>query len=288
MQCPFSEPDYLQGLSHLGAVTPHRSGAAAVLSRAIPETPCLDGIGPWPYRWISDSAELELFREGFRDLLTLTVVTQPGWLPPPESGDTRFLKHHYVYDPARPVPQLSPRARKRLQAAERIGQFEEIIVPAERELMYGFYQELLQRRHLDQGHFDMPREHFDAIGRLPGGRFFRVSNAQGIGAMACAIVIADRLQVLHFVPTLSGLTWNASYLLMHGLQDYAKRHGLLLLTGGMPDKGSAGLHTFKSRWSNSSLPVHMICIVNDQQRYAELLRNRICRTSFFPAYRDGY
>jgi hypothetical protein len=287
-QCPFSEPDYLQGLAHLGTEQRHASMMAAVLSRPIPGTPWSDGVGPWPYRWISDPAELEGFRDGFRDLITLTIVTQPGWLPPPGIVDARFLKHHYVYDPTLPTPELSPRARKRLQAAERIGLFEEITVPAEQNVMYGFYRELLQRRGLDRGHFDMPREHFDAIGRFPGGRFFRVANTQGTGAMACGIILSDWLQILHFVPTQFGLTWNASYLLMRGLQDYAETHGLRLLTGGMPDHGSAGLHTFKSRWSNATLPVYMICIVNDLRRYAELLCNRTRPTPFFPAYRDGY
>ncbi len=286
--CPFSSPDYLGGLANLGEVEVHPAHPVAVLRRPIPGTARFDGVGPWPYRWINGPEDVEALFEGFRHLVTLTVVTQPGWEPPEEGGlNVRLLKQHFVYDPGLPTPELSRRGRRRLRKAERIGNFDVVTDPEGRLAIAELYERLKVRRSLLGGFFDMPREHFTTIAALPGAVFFRVGNPPDIGAMACGLVIGDFLQVLHMVTTESGLTWNASYLLMKGLQDEARARGLRLLTGGMPATGADGLRAFKERWANASLPVHLLCIVNDAEAYAVLSGARRPQTPFFPAYRDA-
>jgi len=289
--CPFSSVDYLQGLSNIGVVDQHAELPFAVLQRKIPDTCYFDGIGPWPYRWISNESDVEVFKEGFRHLVSLCVVTHPGWEPSlalSRKVNIQPLKDHFVYDPGKSSPKLSRRAINRLKLAENIGNFEVITSRDEQLIIAGLYEQLKLRRNLIGGFFDMPRNHFTSFARLPGSKFFRVRNSCDLGAIACGVIINDFLQILHIVPTAYGLTWNASYLMMYGLQDYVRQHGLILLTGGMPAGGSNGLSIFKNRWANAFLPVNMLCILNDQTTATKLADKYGYNSNYFPNYRHGY
>ncbi len=288
MDCPFSSTDYLSGLSNIGNVDQHPEWPLAVLRRGIPCTDHVDGVGPWPYRWITDDHDIDMLLEGFRHLVTLSVVTHPGWMPSQAitaKTEIRLLKQHYMFDPAKPTPALSRRAHRRVMDADKRGRFEVVASDPERLQIIHLYQQLKLRRGFTGGLFDMPPRHFEAISRLPNAVFFQVRDNDSIGAMACGLIINDFLQVLHLVTTEHGLTWNASYLMMHGLQDYVRRHGLRLLTGGMPMSGTKGLATFKSRWANAFLPVHLLCIVNDAATANQLAAGRASSSDYFPRYR---
>ncbi|HMP75230.1 MAG TPA: hypothetical protein PKE12_02925 [Kiritimatiellia bacterium] len=285
-QCPFSTRAYLRGLSHVGEPVEHPSAPLAILRRPIANTNLYDGAGPWPYRWMADETDADLLRDGFRDMVTLTVVTHPGWTPPAGRPEYRLLKQHYVYDSARPAPALSRRARMRLHRAESRGSFDVLTDAAARLEIIPLYAALARRRSLADGLFDLPAEHFRGIADLPHAVFYRVADGNATGAMACGVVLGEFLQILHFVTTENGLSWNASYLLMYAMQQEARKNGWRLLTGGMPATGSPGLHAFKSKWSNAFLPVHLLCLVNDQAAYARLAAQRAHATSYFPAYRD--
>lgn len=288
--CPFSTVDYLHGLSNIGNVDQHAVLPVAVLRRKIYGTCNFDGMGPWPYRWISDESDIEVFTEGFRHLVTLCIVTHPGWKPSnahEKKVNIRPLKDHFVFDPGKPTPQLSRRAVKRLKSAGNRGIFEVIISKPEQQVIAGLYEQLKLRRNLTGGYFDMTVNHFDSITRLPGAVFFRVKDSNDMGAMACGVIINEFLQILHIVPTDYGLNWNASYLMMHGLQEYVRHQGLILLTGGMPARGSAGLSIFKNRWANAFLPVQMLCIVNDRATAAKLVFEYGDHPDYFPNYRNG-
>lgn len=262
----------------------HSARPLPVLRRSIPGTPRFDAVGPWPYLWIGESGDIEALREGFRHLVTIAAVTQPGFVPPAGSADAVLLKQHYVFDPALPDPPLSARARARLARTERMGTFEVAPGAGACAEMIALYDGLKRRRGLEGGFFDHGSEHFEAIAALDGSVFFRVARPDGIGAMACGVVFAGMLQVLHMAMSEEGLRWNASYLLMRGLQEHVRSAGLRLLTGGMPDSGSDGLKTFKARWANRFEPVYLLRIVNDEATYAAL-----CAATpghgFFPAYR---
>jgi hypothetical protein len=288
--CPFSSMDYLLGLSNLGNVDQHPDKPDAVISRRISGTHLFDGIGTWPYRWISDDSDIDVFTQGFRHLVSLRVVIQPGWTPSSAialKSDTRKLKDHFVFDPDKPTPVLSRRARKRLAAADKRGNFEVVTSMVDQLKIIAHYEQLKVHRNLTGGFFDMQESHFEAIARLPGAVFFRVSDGHDAGAMACGVVINNFLQILHLVPTQYGLSWNASYLMMYGLQQFAREKGLLLLTGGMPDNGANGLLIFKKRWANAFLPVFMLCIINQEKIYQQLVSKLGFHPNYFPSYRNA-
>jgi hypothetical protein len=268
----------------------HPAGRVPVFRRPIPGTARSDGRGPWPYLWIEDDRDLEALYDGFRDLVTVTAVTQPGHVPRARGDDAVLLKQHFVFDPALPDPPLSRRARARLRRCEAEAAFEVVADPGGRAAMSAIYDGLVRRRGLRGGFFDHDAAHFTAIAALEDSVFFRVADGEGIGAMACGVVFAGLLQILHMAMSEAGLRRNASYLLMRGLQEHARAQGLKLLTGGMPDGGAEGLRTFKARWANRMEPVYLLRIVNDGPAYAALCGGRPrgdgpVGGAFFPAYR---
>lgn len=286
IECPFNRLAYAAGLDHVGRPDAHPSGSFTILRRTIPGSGREDGISPWPYLWISGPDQIRALREDYADLVTLTVLCQPGYIPQQHGCDATLLKHHFIYDPRLPPPPLSPRARARVEACARHAAFEVVTDRADRLAICDLYDALKVRRGLG-GMFDMGASHFQAIAGLKECRFFRVRSGKAIGAMACGVVFGGMLQILHTIPTGEGLRWNASYLMMHGLQDFARAHGLQLLIGGMPAGGRPGLHVFKSRWVNRSEPVYMIRIINDPSAYARLSGDMPGGDAYFPAYRRG-
>jgi hypothetical protein len=283
--CPFNAAGYLSGLATIGTPEPHASGRFSVLRRPVPGTPWHDGMGPWPYLWVDGPADLDALCDDFRHLLTLTVVLQPGYVPPARMHQAVLLKTHFVYNPQLPAPALSRRTQARLRQCQETAQFSEVAGREERLEMVGIYRRLMARRSLVGSYVDLPPEHFESIADLPGGVFFKVADASGTGAMACAAHFGGMLQVLHMASTDEGLRWNASYLLMAGMQEYARDHGLKMLTGGMPDAAASSLSRFKERWANDRAPVYMLRIVNQPERYAALCAGAPEGTNFFPAYR---
>lgn len=283
LTCPFNTESYASGL--IGV--PERSAGTdvIVLRRPIPGTKLQDGVGPWPYLWIGGGAALRALDEEFRHLVTITAVTQPGYVPPASAGNPMLLKMHYVYDPGRPPVAMSRRARLRLSRCEERAEFRLVEGMAERMRMADVHARLLARRGLEGSYVDFPHAHFEAIARLDCGVFFEVRDGAGVGAMACGVIFRDMLQILHMASTDEGLRWNASYLLMAGLQRHVREHGLRLLTGGMPDSGTDGLKRFKQRWANHAEPVYLLRIVNDATAYAALSADRAGDARYFPAYR---
>lgn len=286
---PFHRGDYLQGLTRLGTIHPHRNEGIALLSRPVPDTPYRDGISPWPYLWVSSHRQLSALHNDYRDLLTITVICQPGYRPPPGSVEAFLFKEHYVFDPTLPERPLSARSRKRLDRCRKLAVIEEVIDHDQRLQIDPLYGALLERRQLRGGFFDMGRDHFEAIDRLPGSLFMQVRSGHQIGAMACGVRFGNWLQILHTVPTHEGLRWDASYLLMSGLQEIARRENRLMFLGGLPATSSAGLRTFKERWTNRMEPVYLLRIVNDDDTYRKLCRARQADTTggYFPGYREG-
>lgn len=281
--CPFNSPAYAESLAHIGRPQHHASAELTVLRRPVPSGTHHDGVSPWPYLWISDDSQLQALRVEFKDLVSLAVVCQPGYLPP--AGDAVLLKQHYVFDPALPTPSLSRRAQRRLDVCRDIAEFEEVPTFVAADRFHDMYRTMVERRGLTGGFFDMGLDHFRTIARVPGSLFVQVRSGTRVGAMACGIRFGRHLQLLHTVMSADGLTWNASYLLMKGLQELAIADDRLLLTGGLPTAARPGLRTFKERWANATTPVHLLRIVNDADEYARLCRGAPA-TCFFPAYRS--
>ncbi len=100
--CPFNTEFYARGLSNIGEVEMDPTFRIPVLRRPIAGTTLSDGVGPWPYLWIENDSDIEKLYVSFRHLVTLSVVTQPGYIPKAQGGDAKLLKQHYVYDPSLP------------------------------------------------------------------------------------------------------------------------------------------------------------------------------------------
>ncbi|WP_161957258.1 GNAT family N-acetyltransferase [Aestuariivirga litoralis] len=260
-------------------------GALAVLKRAVRGSGHYDGVGPWPYLWVESPRDLEVLREGFRHLVTLTVVTQPGYVHPVQGGDTSFLKHHFVYDPALPAPVMSRRTRTRIARCEARATFRPITDVGRRMACLALYRRLLQRRGLTGCYVDFPDDHFQGLASLEAGVFFEVVDADGPGAFSCGVVFNGILQVLHMASSDEGLRWDASYLLMKGMQEHARSNRLRLMTGGMPDTGSPGLRQFKRKWANTHEPVYIMKIINDAALYHGLCNGVLRSSRYFPGYR---
>jgi hypothetical protein len=282
IDCPFNSPIYLSGLAHLGSVEFATEAPAPILRRQIPGTTRFDGLGSWPYLWISTKGEISALSEAYCHLLTLTVVTQPGFRPACEAA--AYFKDHYLYDPSRGSPALSKKARDHLRRAEQICAFDIVTRFDERMAIACLYDELRRRRSLAGTFFDFPRIHFETVARLDGAVFFRVRNGDDVCAMACGFAFGDRIQLLHIAITDAGLRQDASYCLMNAMLEFARSERRLLCMGGLPRYGDEGLLRFKTRWSNRQEPVFMLRIVNDPAAYAELVRGRKDER-YFPAYR---
>ena len=170
--CPFNSLHYLNGLANIGYAEVDKNGRTVVLRRPIEGTTFFDGIGPWPYLWVNGPRDIDDLCESFRHLVTLTIVTQPGYIPKVSKGDVRFLKQHFVYDPSVPLHSLSKRSLSRLLKSEKIGTFEKVVDMEERMVIADLYKTLIKRRNLSGGFFDMPNSHFKAIAELESAVFF--------------------------------------------------------------------------------------------------------------------
>jgi hypothetical protein len=284
--CPFNSPAYLSALTNLGELEVDINSEIPLLRRPIPGTTLYDGVGAWPYCWINSSQNIEDFIEHFSHLVTITIVAQPGFLPMQHKEKWRLFKQHFVYDPRLPMTPLSPRASARLRQCEKTAEFR-ITTDYDRWLqMTLLYEKLKIRRNLSGSYVNFTPGHFEQIAKLNEGVFFEVANSNGIGAMACGVLFKDMLQILHIASSDNGLSWNASYLLMSGLQKFSRKFQLRLLTGGVPENGSSGLASFKTRWANTLEPVYILRIINDHQQYAELCIKHGTHRHFFPAYRS--
>jgi hypothetical protein len=287
-ECPFHKQEYVSSLYNLGCPERSISAGFSLLRRPIPGTKLFDGIGSWPYLYIDNPKLENALRYDFSHLISITAVTQPGYKPIREDLNPILLKEHYVFDPNLSRPILSKRARKRLQKVEEVATFEVISNDLEKLLFFDHYRDLIIRRNLTGAHIDFPIDHFKSIINLPEGIFFRVRNNDNTGALACGVIFHGMLQILHMVFPIVGLKWNASYLMMKSLQDFACANGLRMLTGGMPDFASEGLRIFKSRWANVMEPVYLLRLINNQEAYEALSAQNCYNSSYFPAYRNRH
>lgn len=187
--CPFNSKAYLSSLAHLGSVEIRAGAPFPVLKRPIEGTECRDGLGAWPYVLVEHDEQLEALTEAFSDLVTLTLVTQPGFRPLCQKSNAIRFKEHYVFDPARPYPTLGRRTREHLRRAAKSFDFDTTTTRAEALKIIPLYAELKRRRGLAGGFFDFPNAHFEAVASLNAAIFFRVNGPRGAAAMACGIVL---------------------------------------------------------------------------------------------------
>lgn len=280
---PFHTAVYLAGFPHVGSVGCPSGAPAGVLRRAIPGHALCDGLGPWPYFRARDDGDIAALASASPDLVTLTIITQPGFRP--ASSDTVLLKEHFLYDPALPQPPLSRRARQRLREAGHEWRVEPVEDRAGRMELAALYREVAQRRRFASGFFDFPEAHFAALAELDGMVYFRVGNDEETAGMACGALFQSELHLLHIAVSDRALRRNASYPLMQAILDFCREQHVVMLMGGTPRTDGEGIARFKHRWTNRRAPVYLARIVNRPDAYAAICRD-MAETSFFPAYRD--
>lgn len=169
--CPFNRVDYVSSLTHLGQVELRPSAPAAILRRPISGSRHFDGLGLWPYMWIHGTRQVEELYEAFRDLVTLTLVTQPGHRPVCRDDDAVLFKKHFIFDPSLRLPEFGRRTRKQVRRGLEASEFEVVADIKQRLDMVSLYEELKSRRGLAGGFFDFPRAHFETVAAPRGGFF---------------------------------------------------------------------------------------------------------------------
>ena len=212
--CPFNSELYVSGLTNIGEQERHKSGRFAILRRPITNSPFYDGMGTWPYHWVDGPNDIKALCEDFRHFVTVTVVTQPGYVPNGIDANAILLKQHFIFNPMLPPPLLSPRACVRLRRCMEISDFNIVTDDSRHLRMASLYERLKIRRGLSGSYVDFPLKHFKSISELSNGVFFEVSSSSGVGAMACGVLFGGMLQILHTACSDEGLFWNASYHLM--------------------------------------------------------------------------
>jgi hypothetical protein len=283
---PLNSLEYASALTHLGRAIAHDGSPSAILTRKIPNSILEDGLGPWPYMWINARSELISLRQIYRDLVTITLVTQPGYTPVLEDTDAVYLKDHFLYDPTLPDPTFSKRTTKHLRRASGEFEFDLISRYEDRILMYVIYQDLKQRRSLGGGFFDFPRSHFERLANLKSALFCRASDKAGVAAMACAIEHEGWIHMTHIAISNRGLRSDVGYFLMEGIRKYAKSEMKVVNWGGAPSGSTEGVERFKARWSNRREPVFLHRIVNNPEVYQDLVSTTRSH-NYFPAYRSS-
>jgi hypothetical protein len=234
--------------------------------------------------WINARSELSGLRQTYRDLVTITLVTQPGYTPVLEDTDAVYLKDHFLYDPTLPDPTFSKRTTKHLRRASGEWEFDWISRYEDRIPMHVIYQDLKQRRSLGGGFFDFPRSHFERLASLGSALFCRASDKAGVAAMACAIEHEGWIHMIHSVVSNRGLRSDVGYFLMEGILKYAKSEMKVVNWGGAPNGSMEGVERFKARWSNRREPVFLHRIVNNPEVYRDLASTNGSH-DYFPAYR---
>jgi hypothetical protein len=282
---PLNSLEYASGLTHLGRAVARAGSPSAILVRKIPKSILEDGMGPWPYTWINARSELISLQQIYHELVTITLVTQPGYIPVLEETDAIYLKDHFLYDPTLPHPTFRKRTRKHLRRASGEWEFELTSRHEDGILMYVIYQDLKRRRSLSGGFFDFPRSHFERLATLRGALFFRASDQFGVAAMACSVEHAGWIQMIHFVISDRGLRSDVAYFLMEEILNYAKSEMKIVNLGGTPSGFAHGVERFKARWSNRREPVFLHRIVNSPETYEELASTTKSH-NYFPSYRS--
>lgn len=281
----FHAARYLAGFPHVGGVELRRDAPAGVIRRAIAGTDLVDALGPWPYFRARGAGDVADLAAAFPDLVSVAIITQPGFRPECDDGAATLLKEHFLYDPDLPPPPLSRRARQRIREVSRTWQVDYPETQSARMELAGLYRQVALRRAFAGGFFDFPRAHFAALAGLDGMAYFRIGKDGETAGMACGALFEAELHLLHIAIADDALAQNVAYPLMQAILDYCRERKLVMMMGGTPRTDGDGIARFKRRWTNRRAPVYLTKAINRPDAYAALCRDRPA-SDFFPAYRS--
>lgn len=253
-----------------------------LLLRDIADTGLRDAQLPWPYVRMARGA-LDGLRADSAGLVSLVGVVLPvagddGDLP----DDLVPFKSHFVFRHVQPPRALGARSLDNLRTGAKRWHYREAGAPEDWDAFSELYRQLVGRRQLAGGFFDLAPSHFSTLAALPYISLRGVHDGTEWGSMVCAAEGDGETHLLHIVNSAEGLRSCASYVLMDAMLAMARKEGRDLYLGSTPAGDGGGVARFKQRWSNSTIQSRLLGMVIDPAAYGRLA---ISGNTFFPAYR---
>lgn len=280
---PFNGMEYAE--TYKGRFLFAKCLSSAIRIREISGTSFQDGMLPWPYISIPETAG-SLLRGEFPDLVTVTGVIAPSGSRPSsvfERDELVPLKEHFIYDPSLGPIRLSRKSRSNLRKGRR---FWHPVDANSDEGWKGFVElnrAFVADRKIEGGFYDFGDDHFRLLSCLDDIVLFGVRNSSQWGAMACGARHGAELHLMHIRISALGYRFCASYALMEEVTRYCASNDLALFMGGLRHGAQEGLLRFKRRWTNRTLPAWLLRVVVRPDVYRLLA---IPGNPFFPGYRS--
>lgn len=303
----YLHPAYAECLTEWG--TPRllpRSGAW-ILERQIAGTQYRDAMGCYPLfccpDWSQLAADLDELAEAKRELVSLTVVTDPRG-----DYDVPYLQHcfddvvipfkeHLMVDLSREMNTfVTGHHRRYALKALRSITVEKCRHPAQfLNEWVDLYANLIQRHDI-RGISSFSSASFEKQLQVPGMVMFKAMQENRTVGMTLWYVQGDAAYYHLGAYSQLGYDLRASFALFWRVMETFAADGLRWLSlgagaGAATDAGSeetAGLARFKRGWATGSQTAYLCGRVFDAVRYAALTKaNDLAPGSYFPAYRKG-
>jgi hypothetical protein len=290
---------YAESLSEFGTPRELPRCGGWVLERPIPGFPYRDAMGCYPLfaceDWSQLSSDVEDMSE---DLVTLAVVTDPFG-----AYDEAFLrrcfsevvipfKQHYIVDLEQPLDSfVSSHHRRNALKAGRDVTVEICERPAEVLDIWDRLYATLIERHQIKGITRFSRNSFARQLTVPGMVAFQACYRGECVGMTLWYV-QGQVGYYHLgAYSAIGYELHASFALFAYSVDYFAKHLRWLDLGagaGLGQGNNDGLARFKHGWSTGSRTAYFCGRIFNVDKYTEIVRAKeICKTSYFPAYRQG-
>lgn len=294
----YSDEHYAASLSHWGSPRYLTGCDGWLLVRPIADFHAHDAMGSYPLFACRDWSQLARDLDGQRDLVAVSMVTDPFGVYDESLLATCFpdllspYKEHFVVDLRQDPDQfISARHQRNLQRSRKQVQVERCEAPEVfLEDWIGLYEQLILR-HQIQGIARFSRRAFAEQFQTPGLVAFRATvNRQTVG-MLLWYVSGDVAYYHLGAYSELGYQTRASFGLFKAAIDYfSKQVRWLSLGAGAGSVGNAGdgLNQFKRGWSTGTRLTYFCGRIFDHEAYDFLVnRSGAPATSFFPRYRLG-
>lgn len=288
----YADGAYAQSLSEWGEPRRLPRSGGTILVRAVPDSPLVDGMGPYPLfacrDWEGLGADVD---ELAGELVTLTLVTDPFANASPDRLAEWFpdrclpFKDHQVVDLSRPpLESASSHHRRDASRALRRAEVQLVAEPStlldEWTALYG----ALVERHGVEGIARFSRASFARQLELPDLVAFRAGAGDTLLGAALWIV-SDQVAYYHLAATSEeGQRLGISYGLVATALEHFAREGWAWASlgagAGLADTDD-GLTRFKRGWASGTRTAYLCGRVLERDAYAALGGG----AEYFPAYR---
>lgn len=296
----YAHPLYAASLSEFGRPVELPQCGGWILERSIPDSPCYDATGCYPFFSCSDWSGLHDDLDKIDDhLVSLVLVPDPLG-----DYDERYLKlcfrdtvvlfkQHFVVDLGKPVESFV--AKSHLKKSEKAS----LRVFSERNEdplrlsneWHKLYSNLISKHNI-RGIAAFSQEAFERQLRVPGIVAFSAKHEEEIVGMTLWYVSKNNGYYHLGAYNEMGYRLQASFALFSFAIRYFNDLGLKqLLLGagaGIESDGNDGLTRFKRGWSTGTRDAYLCGRIFDRAKYYEMVKAKgIVGTEYFPAYRKG-